>query len=57
MANEYFAIEERAVRNLSPWLLKIWKKRSIKQQEKASGITPTELSELEQELDEILSRM
>ena len=57
MANEYFAIEERAVRNLSPWLLKIWKKRSIKQQEKASGITPTELSELEQELEEILSRM
>ena len=57
MADEYFAIEERAVRNLSPWLLKIWKKRNIKQQEKASGITPTELSELEQELEEILSRM
>ena len=33
------------------------KKKIIKQQEKASGITPTELSELEQELEEILSRM
>ena len=56
MADENFAVDQRAVRE-SFTLIVVKFEKKIKEQEKATEIAPPELSELEQALEEILSRM
>ena len=56
MADENFAVDQRAVRERFTLIAEKFEKK-IKEQEKASGIAPPELSKLEQALEEIISRM
>ena len=56
MAGENFAVDQRAVRERFTLIAEKFEKK-IKEQEKASGIAPPELSKLEQALEEIISRM
>ena len=56
MADENFAVDQRAVRERFSLIAEDFEKK-IKEQEKASGIAPPELSKLEQALEEIISRM
>ena len=56
MADKNFAVDQRAVRERFTLIAEKFEKK-IKEQEKASGIAPPELSKLEQALEEIISRM
>ena len=56
MADENFAVDQRAVRERFTLIAEKFEKK-IKEQEKASGIAPPELSKLEQALEEIISRI
>ena len=56
MADENFAGDQRAVRERFALIAKKFEEK-IKEQEKTSGIAPPELSELEQALEEIISRL
>ena len=56
MADENFTVDQRAVRERFTLIAEKFEKK-IKEQEKASGIAPPELSKLEQALEEIISRM
>ena len=56
MADENFAVDQNAVRERFTLIAEKFEKK-IKEQENASGIAPLELSELEQTLEEMISRM
>ena len=56
MADENFAVDQRVVRERFTLIAENFEKK-IKEQEKGSGTAPPELRELEQTLEEIISRM
>ena len=56
MADEKFAVDQSAVRERFTLIAEKFEKK-IKEQENASEIAPLELSELEQALEEMKSRM